>query len=639
MVELEIRTRRRRPWLRRLFSLLRWSGTLLVLVLAIPTPWGPPHLGVTVVSGQSMLPTYDPQELVVTWRADDYPVGTPIVYGIPAGQAGAGLNVVHRVVDTGPDGTHITQGDNNDHVDPWHPRNSDIRGKVVVHVPQGGRMLRILGSPLILAVLAGIMTAAAVLKRKDDEDPPDDSWRGPRRRKRHRRNTPRVMPIASRAVALAAVTGLVVTAVPARAADLGDIEAADLFASTTAASVAQNPVSYQQTLTSETATSYCATVVVTNHSAQAVQWEVSLNISQAPYNATTIASSYNATTVSFSATVWRVRGVDWNAALGAGQSYTWGYCANRPAGSLTDANASVSVTSSDPQSYCATVTVSTAAVNWVHWKVTIGHSTSGVTDPVYWLAAAPTNINNSATVSFDAGTGTWVVQGSGSNEYVKSGTDATFGYCAPTAAAAPYTDVTPTVTLSNQDSTSYCADVTVSTTSTTWIKWRATIDHTTPNLTAAVYWLNAAPTDLTNVSSVGFSATTGAWQAGGVAFNKLIKAGTPASWRFCAPKNTTGDIYTDATVSVSIASDWGAGYCTNVTVSTTSTDWITWRGTIDHTTPGVSASSYWLTSIPSSYYGVESISFTAGTGTWTFKGLSYNSQIKAGSPVTFGYCK
>ncbi|KQW48423.1 hypothetical protein ASC77_06585 [Nocardioides sp. Root1257] len=644
MVELEIRARRRRTWLRRLFSLLGWLGTLVLLALAVPTPLGPPPLGVTVVSGPSMLPTYDPQDLLVTWRASDYPVGTPIVYGIPAGQAGAGLNVVHRVVKVLPDGTHLTQGDNNDHIDPWEPVDSDVHGKVVVRVPHGGRMLRIFGSPMVLAVLAGILTAAAVLKRpEEDEDPPIPPWWRSRHRKRHRRHTRPVAPAVSRAVALAAVTGLVLGVVPARAADLGQVRSADLYATSVSAAVAANPVSYEQTLTSETATQYCATVVVTNHSDQAVQWEVTLNIAAAPYNAESIASSYNVTTVTFSANAWRVRGVDWNAALGAGQSYTWGYCANRPAGSLVDATTTVNVTQSDAQSYCATVTVSTTSTAWIRWRATLNRSTPGITDSAYWLAAQPTNTNNMTSISFDAGTGTWVARGVSSNEYVRSGTNATFGYCAPAGAAAPYVDATLAVSITSQDSQQYCASVTASTTSATYVKWKATINHSTTTLSGNTYWLNAVPTNFSNVATVSFDASTGTWVVQGLSYNQLIKSGSPATWSFCAPTNQSAALV-DATVSVQLngtSSTPGGQYCATVTVSTTSTDFVKWRAVLTQSTPNLTGPNYALTSQPTNFWNSTSIDFTSGSGTfqWRLRGAGYNDLIKAGSPQTFGFCR
>src|SRR5699024_1033119 len=112
-----------------------------------------------------------------------------------------------------------------------------------------------------------------------------------------------------------------------------------LFAAAMPASVSNNPVSYAQELVSETPTEYCADVTVTNNSDQAVEWEVTLDISAAPYNAASIASSWNVSTVAFAPGAWRVKGVEFNSVLAAGASYAWGYCATRTPPALTDATA------------------------------------------------------------------------------------------------------------------------------------------------------------------------------------------------------------------------------------------------------------------------------------------------------------
>ena len=424
----------------------------------------------------------------------------------------------------------------------------------------------------------------------------------------------------------------------ARAADLGSVEAGDLLVANVSSSVAANPVSYEQTLTSETALQYCATVTVTNHSDQAVSWEITLNISQQPYNATSLASSYNVATVSFQPDLWRVRGVDFNAALAAGASYTWGYCGNRSASPPADADSTAVVTSSGGGQYCADVTVTTSSTAWVHWRTTIGHTTAGLTDNNFWLAAAPTSFSNATSISFDGATGDWVVSGSGSNEYVRSGTNAVFNFCAPMSAASPLVDATAQREHRQLGRRSVLRRRHVSTTSTTFIKWRATIDHTTPGVSGNVYWLTAQPSNYWNATSVSFTAGTGAWVVTGVSGNnELVKAGQPVTWGFCAPTNASADLV-DAIVSAHVDSSGGGHYCASVTVSTTSTDFVKWRATIDHTTPGLTGSTYWLTSEPTNVWNAARISFVAGTGTWQLHGLSYNELIKAGSPQTFGYC-
>jgi signal peptidase len=605
-----------------------------VLAVSVPGPFGPARLGVTVVSGPSMLPTYDPGDLVLTWRSDAYPVGTPIVYGIPAGEPGAGLNVVHRVVSLEPGGTHVTQGDNNDHVDPWRPSDADVKGRVVLRVPRGGIVLRWFGSPLLLALLSGLLAGASVFgwAGRRGGPPPPGGDAGVRRR--HRRPTPRTK-VALRVAAVGTALGAALTATGAQAAPVGTLASADLHAFTVPSSIAANPVSYEQVLTSETALEYCATVTVTNHSDQAVEWEITLNISQQPYNATSVSSSWNVTTVSFQPDVWRVKGVAFNSVLAAGASYIWGYCGARTPPDLADATAVATVTSSGGGQYCASVAVTTTSTDWIRWRVTIDHSTTGLTDNNYWLAAEPTNTSNATTISFDGGTGTWVVRGAGSNEYIRATSPATWSYCAPMSAASPLVDATVSATITSSGGGQYCADVTVSTLSATYIKWRATIDHTTPGLTNGVYWLTAQPTNFWNATSISFSS--GTWVLKGTSSNELIRTGEPVTFGYCAPTNANADLV-DATVSATVTSSGGGHYCADVTVSTTSTELIKWRATIDHATPGLTSPTYWLAAQPTNFWNATSDSFNATTGTWVLHGLSWNELIKAGQPQTFGFC-
>ncbi|GAW52165.1 MULTISPECIES: S24/S26 family peptidase [unclassified Nocardioides] len=642
MVELKLKTRRRRSWPRRLLSALGWAFSLIVLALSVPTPWGPPRLGVTVVSGHSMLPTYDPGDLVVTWRTASYPAGTPVVYNIPADQPGTGLKVVHRVVDVRPDGTHVTQGDNNDSVDPWQPRDDDIRGEVVLRVPRGGILLRWFGSPLVLAVVSGLLAGAWAFGRVSRGGDAPAPGGGARSRRSHRRRTPpgrMTMRVTVGVLTLAAAMG----GGTARAADLGLLTADDITTTTVSAELAANPVSYEQHLTSETALQYCATVTVTNHSDQAVQWEITLNISGQPYNASSVASSYGVTTVSFQPDLWRVRGADYNAVIAAGGTYEWGYCGARSPTGLVDATVSVAVTQSDAQSYCATATVSTTSTDWIRWRATLNHATAGISDDAFWLAAEPTTTNSMTTVSFDAVTGTWVTRGVASNEYIRSGTNATFGYCAPSGAASPLVDATLSVSITSSDSQQYCASVTASTTSASYVKWKATITHSTPGLTNNIYWLTAVPTNLSNAATVSFDASTGTWVLQGLPYNQLIKAGSPATWGYCAPTNQSADLV-DATVTVTrngTSSTPGGQYCADVTVSTTSTDWVKWRAVLTQATPNLSGANYVLLTQPTNFWNATSIDFTSGVGTfqWRLRGVGWNDLIKAGSPQTFGFCR
>ncbi len=141
-------------------------AVLAVVVAAWPVRFGG-HLGLTVVSGQSMADTYQSGDLVATWRTGDYVVGDVIVYRIPEGGAGEGLRVVHRVVEQRSDGSYRTQGDNTEYADPWVPTAADIDGRVVAAVPGAGTWLTWLVSPLALVLLAAGCLAAWVYRLVD----------------------------------------------------------------------------------------------------------------------------------------------------------------------------------------------------------------------------------------------------------------------------------------------------------------------------------------------------------------------------------------------------------------------------------------------------------------------------------------
>ena len=546
--------RRRRLWPRRLVGVTSWLVILSMLVLGVPGPWGPAHLGVTLVSGSSMLPTYHSEDLLLRWHTGSYPAGTPVVYTVPAGEPGAGLDVVHRVVSVSPDGTHVTQGDNNPSIDPWRPRAADIRGKVVLRVPDGARWLRIAVSPVLLAVLCGLMVGAAVLSGRRDDDDPDDDNDDPgtpglsrRRPRRPRERTP-----GSAAVVLLGVVALAATLVPASAASLGTLRSGNLYATTIAASVPpQGPVT---------------TAVVT-------------------------------------------------------------------------------VTSVTQAEYCASVRVSTTSTTDVLWRVALNRNTTGITNSIYWLAEEPTT-SNAVSGPFDRATGTWMVSGIGWNQpRIRAGVPATFTYCTPVGNAAPAVDVDVSVVVrgaaANAPGATYCADVRVSTTSSTYVKWSATINHATPGLTNPIYWLNAQPSPI-NAVPVSFVPATGTWVVQGASYNRLVVAGSPVTWSYCnAPTNPLAP-FVDADVAVTPTTSSGPGgqYCADVTVSTVSTDWVRWRAVLTEATPNLTGPNYLLTSTPN-HFNSTTIDFTAGSGTfrWRLGGESYNAYIRAGSPLTFRFCR
>lgn len=132
---------------------LQW---MLVVVLALalwPSSLGG-RLGLVMVAGTSMEPTYQLGDAVIAWR-EPVDVGDIILYRIPEGSPGEGKTVIHRVI--GGDGNGwVTQGDNRVHADDWYPSNLDVLGVAKMKVPLGGEVLSVVRSWWFIAAMGGI---------------------------------------------------------------------------------------------------------------------------------------------------------------------------------------------------------------------------------------------------------------------------------------------------------------------------------------------------------------------------------------------------------------------------------------------------------------------------------------------------
>jgi len=151
---------------------LAWiAGALIVGWLLWPSSLGG-CTTLTIVSGESMEPTYYTGDLVVS-RCGPVDVGDVIVYNPP--DVG-GARVIHRVVGGDAADGWVVQGDNNTFLDPWQPTDEDILGRAVLHLPKVGRLAGLLLSPLTWVSLLIVALAIVVWpgKRSDDDEPPAD---------------------------------------------------------------------------------------------------------------------------------------------------------------------------------------------------------------------------------------------------------------------------------------------------------------------------------------------------------------------------------------------------------------------------------------------------------------------------------
>ncbi|MDQ1629102.1 MAG: hypothetical protein QOI54_2846 [Actinomycetota bacterium] len=128
-----------------------------------------------VTHGVSMQPRFSPGDLVVVRPATSYAVGDVTAYDSPM------LNtvVLHRIVAIEGD-RYVFKGDNNSWLDPEKPTHSQLIGKALLHVPQGGLWLKRAASPggLGLAAFALFATGGPAFTRT-------------RRRRRKERNVSR----------------------------------------------------------------------------------------------------------------------------------------------------------------------------------------------------------------------------------------------------------------------------------------------------------------------------------------------------------------------------------------------------------------------------------------------------------------
>lgn len=154
----------------RVRGVVGWLLTGALVAVLVWFGW-PTTLGgcttLTIVSGHSMEPTYRTGDLVVS-RCGTPERGDIVVYAPPGVDGG---RVIHRVV-AGDAATGWTmQGDNNDFLDPWRPRQDDVVGVARVHLPGVGRVAAVLLDPWAWASL--LVVAVGVLLwpgRGDRED-------------------------------------------------------------------------------------------------------------------------------------------------------------------------------------------------------------------------------------------------------------------------------------------------------------------------------------------------------------------------------------------------------------------------------------------------------------------------------------
>lgn len=155
------------------------------LLLAPTTVGGP--LSLVITSGVSMEPAFHTGDLAVLRTSSTYHVGDVVGYHSHTLRNEV---VMHRLVAA--DGNRwTTKGDHNTWLDPDHPTNADIVGKLWLHVPRGGFLLTRVLLPVAFVAFLGALLPFRKRQTDEDGDPmpdPVSEAPGSRARGRHARN-------------------------------------------------------------------------------------------------------------------------------------------------------------------------------------------------------------------------------------------------------------------------------------------------------------------------------------------------------------------------------------------------------------------------------------------------------------------
>ncbi len=138
----------------------RMAGLAAAVVVTAATGLGVlAHLGIVITHGTSMWPGIRTGDVAVVRPEPGYRVGDVVAYRSRT----LGITVLHRVVAVEP-GRYVTRGDHNGWTDPDQPSTSDIRGRLVLHIPKLGALIQALRRP-VAALLCALLLLALPARR------------------------------------------------------------------------------------------------------------------------------------------------------------------------------------------------------------------------------------------------------------------------------------------------------------------------------------------------------------------------------------------------------------------------------------------------------------------------------------------
>ena len=128
------------------------TGALVALVAVAWHFFAPSNIGgstrYVVTSGVSMQPHFHTGDLAITRPASTYKVGEVVAYHSTL----LHVTVLHRIIARHGN-RYVFKGDNNNFIDPVQPTRAELLGKLWIHLPHGGFVLKALHAPIVAAVL------------------------------------------------------------------------------------------------------------------------------------------------------------------------------------------------------------------------------------------------------------------------------------------------------------------------------------------------------------------------------------------------------------------------------------------------------------------------------------------------------
>jgi signal peptidase I len=132
------------------------TGTVIALVAVAWHFFAPSNIGgstrYVVTSGVSMQPHFHTGDLAITRPASTYKVGEVVAYHSTV----LHVTVLHRIIARHGN-RYVFKGDNNNFIDPVQPTRAELLGKLWIHVPHGGFVLKALHAPIVAAVLCALV--------------------------------------------------------------------------------------------------------------------------------------------------------------------------------------------------------------------------------------------------------------------------------------------------------------------------------------------------------------------------------------------------------------------------------------------------------------------------------------------------